>query len=168
MVAHQARHTLATKLLANGAALPHIKRYLGQLSERMAEHYAHVALSEIDDVLQRVWVTGPGSAEPGQLLSTDLTPLTREEAQARRAEVSRTFLYQNHQAKQLLADDRASSPTKPASSRPRSADQAVPWKDRALNAEDALKAAYTEIGNQREHISRLASGSCRGRRGSRG
>ncbi|MCA2226332.1 tyrosine-type recombinase/integrase [Nonomuraea aurantiaca] len=89
LVAHQARHTLATKLLANGAALPHIKRYLGQVSERMAEHYAHVALSEIDDVLQRVWVTGPGSAEPGRLLSTDLTPMTREQAQALALDLNR-------------------------------------------------------------------------------
>lgn len=29
-VPHQARHTLATNLLRNGASLTHIKRYLGQ------------------------------------------------------------------------------------------------------------------------------------------
>ncbi len=45
-VPHQARHTLATKLLAAGASLQHIKRYLGHLSERMTEHYAKIALSE--------------------------------------------------------------------------------------------------------------------------
>ncbi|MGN9913928.1 tyrosine-type recombinase/integrase [Phytohabitans sp. LJ34] len=39
-VPHQARHTLATKLLAAGASLQHIKRYLGHVSERMTEHYA--------------------------------------------------------------------------------------------------------------------------------
>lgn len=38
--------------LANGAGLHHIKRYLGHLSIRMAEHYAKVAVSEIEDVLQ--------------------------------------------------------------------------------------------------------------------
>jgi site-specific recombinase XerD len=41
-----------TKLLATGASLQQIKRYLGHVSERMTEHYAKVALSDIDDVLQ--------------------------------------------------------------------------------------------------------------------
>lgn len=40
-VPHQARHTLATKLLANGAALHHIRRYLGHVSTKMTEHYAN-------------------------------------------------------------------------------------------------------------------------------
>ena len=30
-----------------------------------------------------------------------------------------------------------------------------PWKDRALNAEDALKAAYAEISSQRDQIGKL-------------
>ncbi|MEU8151546.1 tyrosine-type recombinase/integrase [Nonomuraea sp. NPDC048901] len=64
-VPHQARHTFATKLLAAGASMHHIKCYLGHVSERMTEHYAKVALSEIDDVLHNVWVTGPGSTRPG-------------------------------------------------------------------------------------------------------
>jgi integrase len=38
-VPHQARHTLATRLLRHGATLTHIRKYLGQLSDRMAEHY---------------------------------------------------------------------------------------------------------------------------------
>lgn len=33
-VAHQARHTLATKLLAAGASLAHIRKYLGHLTPR--------------------------------------------------------------------------------------------------------------------------------------
>jgi hypothetical protein len=41
-VAHQARHTLATKF---GASLAHIRRYLGQVSDRMAEHFARRAAS---------------------------------------------------------------------------------------------------------------------------
>ncbi|MEU5941225.1 site-specific integrase [Micromonospora sp. NPDC047548] len=81
-VPHQARHTLATRLLAAGASLQHIKRYLGHVSERMTEHYAKVALSEIDDVLQHVWVAGPGAPQPGQLISDGVTPLPREQAQA--------------------------------------------------------------------------------------
>jgi integrase len=41
-VPHQARHTLATNLLRNGATLTHIRRYLGQVSDRMAEHYVNI------------------------------------------------------------------------------------------------------------------------------
>lgn len=81
-VPHQARHTLATKLLAAGASLHHIKKFLGHVSERMSEHYAKVALSEIDDVLHHVWVAGPGAARPGKLLSEGVTPLPPEQAHA--------------------------------------------------------------------------------------
>ncbi|WP_052270326.1 tyrosine-type recombinase/integrase [Streptomyces sp. MUSC 125] len=42
LVPHQARHTLATNLLRAGASLTHIRRYLGQVSDRMAEHYVHL------------------------------------------------------------------------------------------------------------------------------
>jgi integrase len=42
-VPHQARHTLATSLLRYGATLTHIRRYLGQVSDRMAEHYVHLS-----------------------------------------------------------------------------------------------------------------------------
>ena len=38
-VPHQARHTLPTSLLRHGATLSHIRRYLGHVSDRMAEHY---------------------------------------------------------------------------------------------------------------------------------
>ncbi len=88
--------------------------------------------------------------------------LQREKAQvsvavvARRADVSRTFLYDNTEARamvttaisaagerriQLLADqDDAREAT---------------WRERALNAEEALKAAHAEILTQRTHISGL-------------
>lgn len=72
---------------------------------------------------------------------------------ARRAEVSRTFLYQNEQARKLLAD--AGSPAAATASRRHDAGQGGPWKDRALNAEDALKAAYAEISSQRDQIGKL-------------
>jgi len=82
-VAHQARHTLATSLLRHGATLTHIRRYLGQVSERMAEHYVHLSHSDLENVLQHVWVAGPGSASPGELLAGEAAaPLTREQAQA--------------------------------------------------------------------------------------
>nr|GID87477.1 hypothetical protein Ade03nite_64010 [Actinoplanes derwentensis] len=40
-VPHRARHSLDTRVLRAGASLTHIRRYLGQVSERMADHYVH-------------------------------------------------------------------------------------------------------------------------------
>jgi integrase len=88
-VAHQARHTLATNLLRAGASLAHIRRYLGQVSDRMAEHYTKVAHTDLEDVLQAVWVAGPGAANPGQLLSSATTAIPREEALALALDLSR-------------------------------------------------------------------------------
>ncbi|MFD5478221.1 tyrosine-type recombinase/integrase [Streptomyces hawaiiensis] len=88
-VLHQVRHPLATNLLKNGAGLHRIKQYLGQTSVRMAEHYAKVASSEVDDALERVWVSGPGSAEPGPLLASPAEHMTRAEAQAMAIDLSR-------------------------------------------------------------------------------
>lgn len=88
-VAHQARHSLATNLLRAGASLAHIRRYLGQVSDRMAEHYTKVAHSDLEDVLHAVWVAGPGAAHPGELLSGDSTPLSRDEAIALALDLSR-------------------------------------------------------------------------------
>ncbi|MFF1400438.1 tyrosine-type recombinase/integrase [Streptomyces sp. NPDC058287] len=89
-VPHQARHTLATKLLGNGANLSHVKRYLGQVSDRMAEHYVHIASTDpkLTDALNAVWVAGPGSAEPGFALSTG-EPMSREEAEALAIDLTR-------------------------------------------------------------------------------
>jgi site-specific recombinase XerD len=53
-VPHQARHTMATHLLRNGASLTHIRRYLGHVSDRMAEHYVHLSHSDLEDVLQHI------------------------------------------------------------------------------------------------------------------
>ena len=88
-VPHQARHTLATSLLRAGASLTHIRRFLGHVSERMAERYVHLAQSDLEDVLQQVWVSGPGSASPGELLTGTGAPLTREQAQALAIDLSR-------------------------------------------------------------------------------
>jgi integrase len=88
-VAHQARHTLATRLLAHGAGLHHIKRYLGHVSVRMTEHYAKVATSEIEDILNNIWVAGPAAPSPGQLLSRPVTPMDRRQAQAMTIDLSR-------------------------------------------------------------------------------
>jgi len=88
-VPHQARHSLATSLLRAGASLTHIRRYLGQVSERMAGYYVHLTQSDLDDVLQRVWVAGPGAPRAGELLSSPAGPLSREQAQALAIDLSR-------------------------------------------------------------------------------
>ena len=88
-VPHQARHSLATSLLRAGASLTHIRRYLGHVSERMAERYVHLAQSDLEDVLQQVWVAGPGTASPGELLAGEAAPLSREQAQALAIDLSR-------------------------------------------------------------------------------
>jgi hypothetical protein len=55
----------------------------------MAEHYVHLAHSDLEDVLQHVWVAGPGAVTPGELLTSDNAPLTREHAQALAVDLSR-------------------------------------------------------------------------------
>jgi integrase len=88
-VPHQARHSLATSLLRAGASLTHIRRYLGHVSEKMAERYTHLAQSDLEDVLQQVWVAGPGTSSPGELLAGEAAPLSREQAQALAIDLSR-------------------------------------------------------------------------------
>ncbi len=88
-VPHQARHTLATNLLRTGASLAHIRRYLGQVSDRMAEHYTKIAQSDLEDILQCVWVAGPAADHPGQPLSGDTAPVSREQATAMAIDLSR-------------------------------------------------------------------------------
>ena len=73
----------------HGATLTHIRRYLGQVSDRMAEHYVHLSHSDLEDVLQHVWVAGPGTANPGELLAGTAAPLSREQAQALAIDLSR-------------------------------------------------------------------------------
>jgi integrase len=89
LVAHQARHTLATNLMRAGASLSHVRRYLGQVSNQMAEHYVHLTQADLENVLAQVWVAGPGAARPGELLTGGDTALTREQAQALALDLSR-------------------------------------------------------------------------------
>jgi integrase len=88
-VPHQARHSLATSLLRAGASLSHVRRYLGHVSEQMTERYIHLAQSDLEDVLQQVWVAGPGTSSPGELLAGEAAPLSREQAQALAIDLSR-------------------------------------------------------------------------------
>ena len=55
----------------------------------MAEHYVQLSHSDLEDVLQHVWVAGPGAASPGTLLSGPAAPLTREQAEALAIDLSR-------------------------------------------------------------------------------
>ena len=83
------------------------------------------------------------------------TPVTYPSV-ARRAGVSRTFLYENRDARAVME----TAGTLHAAQRQR--DQAsqdaqaeAPWRERALNADNALKAARAEIRAQRTRIGQL-------------
>ena len=75
---------------------------------------------------------------------------------ARRAGVSRTFLYTNPDAKTAVADaireagDQRSRPLAEADD-----SREATWRERALNAEDALKAVHAEILAQRTRLGEL-------------
>jgi predicted nucleic acid-binding Zn-ribbon protein len=76
-------------------------------------------------------------------------------AVARRAGVSRTFLYENPSARQQVsvAIERSGERRRFADDRLHGEDQS--WRERACNAEDALKAAHAEIRQQRSTIADL-------------
>ncbi|TMR88552.1 DUF6262 family protein [Nonomuraea basaltis] len=75
---------------------------------------------------------------------------------SRRAEVSRTFLYSNSQARAAVAEAQIDTRTRLAQARDdQEAAQEATWRERALNAENALKAAHTEIVQQRSRIGEL-------------
>ncbi|WNI22178.1 DUF6262 family protein [Streptomyces sp. ITFR-16] len=88
-------------------------------------------------------------------LRREKTPITFA-AVARRASVSRTFLYSNQQARSLVTaaaeiavDQRVTAGNAEATA------QEASWRERALNAEDALKSAFDEIRLQRGRIGEL-------------
>ena len=91
-----------------------------------------------------------------------ITRLRREKTQvsvaavSRRADVSRTFLYSNPDARAAVAAAIAAA----GEQRTRILDEQddereATWRERALNAEDALKAAHAEILAQRARIGKL-------------
>jgi chromosome segregation ATPase len=90
-----------------------------------------------------------------QRMRRENTPITYQ-AVARRAGVSRTFLYQNPDARALLAKAMAREVGQRLRDQADQADQQeASWRERALNAEDALKTAHAEIGRQRNRIGEL-------------
>lgn len=83
------------------------------------------------------------------------TPITVA-AVARRANVSRTFLYTNPDARAAIADAAAGNGLqRTADLAAQDAEQEATWRERAINAEDALKVAHTEILQQRTRLGEL-------------
>ncbi|MFD4954084.1 DUF6262 family protein [Streptomyces sp. NPDC058451] len=97
-----------------------------------------------------------------QRVGEAIARLRREKAQvsvaavARRADVSRTFLYDNAEARSVVAAAMAGTGERRSRMLVEQDDEReAPWRERALNAEDALKAAHTEILAQRTRIGEL-------------
>jgi predicted nucleic acid-binding Zn-ribbon protein len=89
-------------------------------------------------------------------LRLDGTPVTVR-ALAEHACVSATFLYGNPRARVLLSSARAAAARRDTGRSAAAAGQAeASWRERALNAEDALSHAHTEILTQRRLIGELA------------
>jgi len=104
-----------------------------------------------------------GIAAMIQRVDQALRQMRREQAAvsfaavARRASVSRSFLYQNADARALVTTAVAGH-AKEVGTRavaPAPAAGAGPWRERALNAEGELKRAHGEIGAQRCRIGEL-------------
>jgi len=91
-----------------------------------------------------------------------ITRLCRERTQvsvaaiSRRADVSRTFIYGNPDARAAVAAAIAQAGEQRARILDAQDDEReATWRERALNAEDALKAAHAEILAQRTRIGEL-------------
>lgn len=86
----------------------------------------------------------------------DHTPVTVA-AVARSARVSRTFLYQNQEARALIEQAAHSTRSRPGASVNGHSRTQPGWKERALNAEEALAQTQTqrEIRAQRSRIAEL-------------
>ncbi|MFJ4919143.1 DUF6262 family protein [Streptomyces sp. NPDC088725] len=91
-----------------------------------------------------------------------ITRFRREKAQvsiaavARRADVSRTFLYDNAEARVMVATAMAEAGDRRTQSLADLDDQReATWRERALNAEEGLKTAQAEILTQRTRIGEL-------------
>lgn len=91
-----------------------------------------------------------------------ITQLRREKAQvsvaavARRADVSRTFLYDNAEARATVTAAMAQAGERRSRTLAEQDDEReATWRERALNAEEGLKATHTEILSQRTRIGEL-------------
>lgn len=115
----------------------------GQTAAAVAarRHITQGALARVRDALSQ--------------MRREKTPVTVA-AVARRSGVSRTFLYSNPEARAALAGATANAQAGKAQDlADRDAALEASWRERALNAEDALKAARAEILRQRDRIGEL-------------
>jgi hypothetical protein len=88
-------------------------------------------------------------------LRREKTPISVA-AVSRRADVSRTFLYENPEARSAVAAAIADADERRGQALAEQHEQhEATWRERALNAEDALKVANAEILNQRTRIGEL-------------
>jgi chromosome segregation ATPase len=76
-------------------------------------------------------------------------------AVARRAAVSRTFLYENAEARALVEAACAANAARRQHDQAGQDEAEASWQERALNAEDALKTVHAEIRAQRDRIGQL-------------
>jgi hypothetical protein len=104
-------------------------------------HSAQAALDRVHDTIAR--------------MRREKAPISVA-AVSRRGGVSRTFLYSNPQARAAMAEAQTNMQTQLAQDQAdQDAEQEATWRERALNAEDALKAAHAEIVQQRGRIGEL-------------
>lgn len=83
------------------------------------------------------------------------TPITVA-AVARRADVSRTFLYENSAARTAVSTTgKAATADREAAGAQQHSEGHASWRERALNAEDMVKTAHEEIVKQRKRIGDL-------------
>ena len=83
------------------------------------------------------------------------TPVTIA-AVARQADVSRTFLYEHDEAREIVRQAAAHAAGRRVEARETEAQTLeASWRERALNCEDALKAAHAEILRQRDQVAEL-------------
>jgi hypothetical protein len=102
---------------------------------------AQAALQRVHDTLAR--------------MRREKAPITMASV-SRRAGVSRTFLYSNPDARTAVAEATAASGLRQAADlASQDTEHEATWRERALNAEDALKAAHDEILQQRTRIGEL-------------
>jgi chromosome segregation ATPase len=82
-------------------------------------------------------------------------PITRA-AVARAAGVSRSFTYENPQARDRIAEAQAKTQARAADHRGNNtAQQEASWRERALNAEDQLRNTSKELAAQRRFVADL-------------
>ena len=159
----------------HGLSSPHqrvrLEAALNGVAGRLTPHGSLERVRLLSDLL--LWLftfddladEGALAGRPSELLGLMMrlqTRLRREKAQvsvaavARRADVSRTFLYDNPEARAAVARAMAEAGERRVRTLADQDDEReATWRERALNAEDALKAAHAEILAQRTRIGEL-------------